>query len=109
MVEKDSSIESLIAAGNDHLLPLADFRKRLKTVSENPECRSKTRRNGQPGLGPLTFEARRMLLEELLALRESTGMSLISDLEVRLVRDKWAEDRGEELLRRFSQPVLAEV
>ena len=44
VVEKDSSIESLIAAGNDHLLPLADFRKRLKAVSEDPDCRSKVRR-----------------------------------------------------------------
>ena len=61
MVEKDSSIESLIAAGHEDLLPLADFRNRLKAVSENPDCRSKVRRNGQPGLGPLTFDARRML------------------------------------------------
>lgn len=50
VVEKDSSLESLIAAGHDHLLPLADFRKRLMAVSENPEYRSKVRRNGQPGL-----------------------------------------------------------
>ena len=69
VVEKDSSIESLIAAGHEDLLPLADYRKRLKAVSENPEYRSKTRRNGQPGLGPLTYEARRMLLEELLAFQ----------------------------------------
>lgn len=82
VVEKDSSIESLIAAGHEHLWPLADFRKRLKVVSENPDYRSKVRRNGQPGLGPLTYEARRMLLDELLALRNETTLPLISDLEI---------------------------
>jgi DNA sulfur modification protein DndC len=99
VVEKDNSIESLIAAGHDHLLPLADFRKRLKVVSEDPECRSKIRHNGQPGLGPLTYEARRRLLDELLALRDETGMQLISDLEVRLIREQWAQDQTDELLR----------
>ena len=99
VVEKDSSIESLIAAGNDHLLPLADFRNRLKAVSEDPECRSKTRRNGQPGLGPLTFDARRMLLDELLAIQTETDMELISALEVRLVREQWAVDQSENSYR----------
>jgi DNA sulfur modification protein DndC len=89
------------------LLPLADFRKRLKTVSEDPECRSKIRRNGQPGLGPLTYESRRTLLEELLALREETGMPLISDLEVRLIREQWKQDEISDLLRRIPQFELA--
>jgi DNA sulfur modification protein DndC len=108
VVEKDNSIEALIAAGHDHLLPLADFRKRLKTVSEDPECRSKIRRNGQPGLGPLTYEARRMLLEELLAIREETGMPLISDLEVRLIREQWAVDKGEDVYRELEKMVATQ-
>jgi DNA sulfur modification protein DndC len=99
VVEKDSSIESLIAAGHDDLLPLADFRKRLKAISEDPESRSKIRRNGQPGLGPLTYDARRLLLNELLALREETGLPLISDLEVRLVQEQWAVDKAENAYR----------
>jgi DNA sulfur modification protein DndC len=103
VVEKDSSIDSLIAAGHEDLLPLADFRNRLKTVSENPEYRSKTRRNGQPGLGPLTYEARRILLEELLAVQQETGMELISALEVRLVREQWAVDQAEESLRKVER------
>lgn len=99
VVEKDNSIESLIAAGHDDLLPLADFRKRLKTVSEDPEYRSKVRRNGQPGLGPLTYEARRLLLDELVALREETGLPLISDLEIRLIQEQWAVDKVENAYR----------
>lgn len=103
VVEKDSSIESLITAGHHHLLPLADFRNRLKAVSENPEYRSKIRRNGQPGLGPLTYEARKMLLEELLAICEETQMPLISDLEVRLIREQWAVDKGEAAYRELEK------
>jgi DNA sulfur modification protein DndC len=103
VVEKDSSIESLIAAGHQDLLPLADFRKRLKALSDNPEYRSKVRRNGQPGLGPLTLEARRMLLEELLAVQEQTGMALISPLEVRLVREQWAVDQAESAYREIEK------
>ncbi len=99
VVEKDNSIESLIAAGHDDLLPLADFRNRLKTVSEDPEYRSKVRRNGQPGLGPLTYEARHFLLDELVALRDETGLPLISDLEIRLIREQWAVDKVENAYR----------
>jgi DNA sulfur modification protein DndC len=99
VVGKDSSIESLIAAGNDHLIPLADFRKRLKAVSEDPESRSKIRRNGLPGLGPLTFEARRMLLDELIQLQAETEMPLISDSEIRLVRDQWSQDKEDQAFR----------
>ena len=102
VVEKDSSIESLIAAGHEDLLPLADYRKRLKAVSENPEYRSKTRRNGQPGLGPLTYEARRMLLEEFLALQRESEMPLISDHEVRLIREQWKRDEIEDLFRQIA-------
>jgi DNA sulfur modification protein DndC len=103
VVEKDNSIESLIAAGHEDLLPLADYRKRLKAVSENPEFRSKVRRNGQPGLGPLTYDARRMLLEELLAIQAETGMELISPLEVRLVYEQWAVDQAENAYRELEK------
>jgi DNA sulfur modification protein DndC len=99
VVEKDNSLESLITIGHEELILLADFRKRLKAVSDTPEYRSKIRRNGQPGLGPLTYEARRMLLDELLAIREETGMPLISDFEVRLIREQWSQDRTTQLLR----------
>ncbi len=115
-MEKDSSIESLIAAGNDHLQPLADFRSRLKSISENPEYLSKARRNGQPGLGLLTFAARRLLLDELLAIQTKTDMELITGLEVRLIREQWAQDEATAArrevdvdLRSFSRLALAEV
>jgi hypothetical protein len=41
-----------------------------------------------------------MLLEELLQLQKETQMPLISDHEVRLVREQWKRDEIEDLLRR---------
>lgn len=103
VVDKDNSLDAIIASGKDYLLPLANYRNRMKSVSENPEFRSKVRRNGRSGLGPLTYDARRMLLDELLALRAETGMPLISDLEVRLIREQWAVDKGEDVYREFKK------
>ena len=99
MVDKDNAIESLIASGHDHLEPLALFRNRLKQVSEDPQFRSKIRRNGEPGLGPLTYAARKMLLEELLGIQKQTDMPLISEVEVRLIREQWLQDKAEESIR----------
>lgn len=103
VVEKDSSIEALIDAGFEHLIPLADFRNRIKTVSEKPEYRSKIRRNGRPGLGPLTVEARQLLLNELLITQSQTNMPLISDQEIRLIREQWAKDETESVIREFNK------
>ena len=109
VVEKDNSLESLITLGYEELIPLADFRIRLKQVSETPDYRSKTRRNGQPGLGPLTFEARKLLLDELLEIQATSGMELVSNHEVRLIREQWAQDRTTEIVRSIPQFVLAGV
>ncbi len=98
VVEKDNSLAALIDSGHEHLEPLAAFRDRLRRVSEIPACRSKIRRNGQPGLGPLTLETRRQLLDELLALREQSKLPLISDHEVRLIREQWEKDQTQGIL-----------
>ena len=99
VVDKDKSLAAMIDAGHEQLEPLAAFRDRLKQVSGMPDYRSKVRRNGQPGLGPLTLEARRMLLSELLALREQTGQPLISEHEVRLIREQWEKEKTTLLIR----------
>ena len=108
MIDKDNAIESLIASGHDHLEPLALFRNRIKQVSEDPNFRSKIRRNGEPGLGPLTYDGRKMLLEELLAIQKQTDMQLISEVEVRLIREQWLQDKAEASIRnmeKFSEMV----
>ena len=103
VVKKDNSIDSLIASGQDHLEPLAEFRKLIRLVSETPDCRSKTRRDGRDGLGPLTLDARKMLLEKLLTVQQATGMDLISPLEVRLVREQWTQDKTQAILREIDK------
>jgi hypothetical protein len=72
---------------------------RRKQVSDSPQYRSKVRRNGQPGLGPLTMEARRMLLDELLHVQRQVGLPLISDHEIRLIQDCWGRDESTAVLR----------
>lgn len=111
VVEKDHSLEALIDAGFEHLEPLYVFRERLKQVSATPSYRSKTRRNGQHGLGPLTISARKMLLEELLQIQAETGLSLISADEVRRVEAWWKYDEMTHAIReaqaiedRFTMP-----
>ena len=99
VIEKDNSLESLITSGHHHLEPLSRFRKRLKEVSDNPDLRNKVRRTGQPGLGPLTMEARAMLLDELLEIQTQVGFDLISNTEVRLIKEQWAVDESEALFR----------
>ena len=103
VVDKDRSLDSLVAGDHQHLEPLADFRHRLKQVSETPEWRSKVRRNGVPGLGPLTIAARKMLLDELLSIQETTRMDLISRLEVKLIREQWAQDEATETMRTLAR------
>ena len=99
VVEKDNSLAALIDAGHEHLEPLAEFRDRIKKLSETPGCRSLVRRNGQPGLGPFTLDARRLLLDELLALNRQMNLPLISDHEVRLIREQWEKDQTTDVLR----------
>jgi len=93
VVKKDKSLGAL-ADGEDgeRLEPLIAFRDRLRDVSDDPKYRATRRRNGQPGNGPLTLPARRMLLDELLVVQEEVGQQLISDREIELIRETWARD-----------------
>jgi DNA sulfur modification protein DndC len=105
VVEKDNSLDGLIDAGFEYLEPLSEFRERLKNVSNQPDYRSKIRRNGQPGLGPLTMEARRMLLDELMEVERKSGLPLITDHEVRLIKDWWGRDQSTAVIREMEQLV----
>ncbi len=108
VVKRDKSLESLVENGYPELEPLIRFRERIREFSDTPEYRSKTRRSGQPGLGPLTMEARKILLEELIAIQEKLGKSLISQHEIRLIQEQWNQDLTTAQLRqirkRISEP-----
>lgn len=112
VVKKDRSLRAL-ADGEDgyRLEPLLDFRDRLREVSDDPQYRATRRRSGQPGNGPLTLEARKMLLEELLQTQEGVGQSLISSREIELIKETWARDGQRVPLTRdelsFDEPFTA--
>lgn len=101
VVEKDRSLEGLIDTGLEGLVPLYEFRNRLRAVSQTPDFRSKQRRNGQEGLGPLTIPARRMLLDELLATQVEAELPLISEAEIHRIREIWREDELADSRRTF--------
>lgn len=100
VIDKDRSLEAFVESGYKKLQILIDFRNRLRDVSDDPDSRSKTRRNGRPGLGPLTFEAREMLLKELLRIQKKSGLPLISTQEIRLIKEWWAKDKCESVVRK---------
>jgi DNA sulfur modification protein DndC len=107
VVDKDKSIDALIDSGFEFLEGLSRFRDKLKTMSNDPNMRSSFRRNGQPGLGPLTFEARKIILNELLALQDELQndfehplkSKLITDAELSRIKYIWAEDKSNIILR----------
>jgi DNA sulfur modification protein DndC len=104
VVKKDRALEALAESQDDEgLEKLSAFRLRIKQVSDDPENRSMVRRNGQPGLGPLNLEARRLLLDELLHLQGEVERPLISDEEIRVIRDQWRTDETTDLVRSLTR------
>ena len=49
--------------------------------------------NGSDGPGPLTMDARRELLTQLLKLQEQTGLNVISEDELFLIQKHWKAAR----------------
>jgi hypothetical protein len=45
------------------------------------------------------MEARAMLLDELLEIQKQVGFDLISNTEVRLIKEQWAVDESDALFR----------
>ncbi len=108
VVDKDKSLQAFVDAGFEHLEPLVEFRNRIKDLSRQPEYRMVERRNGAPGLGPFTIEARRIMLAELREAEAAVKIPLISNAEVRRIEEIWSEDaergavrRAERLLKIF--------
>ncbi len=106
VVEKDRSMEGFIDSGvegAEKLEPLLEFRDWLAVVRNDTSRRMMERRNGvvsymangQPVPGPFTFAARQEILDKVLALQAVTGRQLISEDEVDLIKQIWAEDAAE--------------
>ncbi|MCK5230005.1 MAG: DNA phosphorothioation system sulfurtransferase DndC, partial [Desulfobulbaceae bacterium] len=69
--------------------PLYEFRRWLKIIREDEGLRNKYKRNGQPGLGPFTSDARLMILERLLKTEQEVGLRLIGDDELLYIQQIW--------------------
>jgi DNA sulfur modification protein DndC len=107
VVEKDRSMESYIDAGYTHLEPLFFFREWLAAIRNDRSRRLRERRNGLVTLmkdgslvpGPFTLEARKEILERLLATQSEVELPLISDEEIAFIKAIWAQDAADEALR----------
>lgn len=100
VVEKDRSAETFVDAGHDNLEPLLEMRDWLKEFREDNSKRSATRRNGSLNFvgegrlipGPFTLQARREILDRLLATQDEVGFELITAAEIEAIRAHWMDD-----------------
>lgn len=100
VVDKDRSLEGFVEAGFAEFGPLLEFRDWLVSIRDDPARRLAHRRNGRITVtasgvfvpGPFTLDARREILDRLLALQAGTGMTLVSEAELARIRAIWAED-----------------
>lgn len=103
VVEKDKSLQGFVDAGNHHFSALIEFRQWLKDIRNDPRYRSIMRRNGEITFntrgeqikhvpGPFTIQARKMILDKLLAAQVEYGEQLISLDEIQRIQAIWAEE-----------------
>ena len=79
---------------------MAEFRVWLKAFCYDDKNRMKQRRNGQDGIGPLTFNARKEVLERLIRLQEQVGVQLIANSEISAIEAIWQQDKSQHLIRK---------
>lgn len=105
VVEKDKSLQGFVDSGSHHFSALIEFRQWLKGIRNDPRYRSVERRNGEIRFnprgeqiqhvpGPFTIQARKMILDKLLATQTEYGGPLISSDEIQRIHTIWAEEIG---------------
>lgn len=92
VIKEDKSLKGFIDTGEEWMKPLYEFRQWLKIIREDECLRNKYKRNGQPGLGPFTSDARLMILEKLLKTEKKVGSRLIGDDELLYIQQTWTEE-----------------
>jgi DNA sulfur modification protein DndC len=94
VVERDKASEGLLAAGDERMEHLLEFRETLLEF-RNPDkgWRDSRRMNGSERPGPLRIKGRRELLKRLLKLQEDTGLPLITPEELLLIQQLWKAAR----------------
>ena len=106
VVNKDKSLQGFVNSGQKKYQLLIDFRDWLQAIRNDPTYRQARRRNGQLTFlasgrimgGPFTLKARQEILQRLLNVQEQYGEPLISEEEIRLIRELWAA----EIAKKFS-------
>jgi DNA sulfur modification protein DndC len=94
VVERDKASEGLLAAGDERMEKLIEFRETLIYYRDPTNGkRDMKRMNGNDGPGPLHIEARRELLTLLLRLQEDLSLPLISPEELLLIQQMWKAAR----------------
>lgn len=110
VVEKDRSMESLVDAGADHLVPLLELRDWLKEIRDVPGSRYDLRRNGSEPIrrdtgevmtntGPFTHKTRMEVLRRLLIAQKESGLSLIEGDELRAIQEIWMKEENDHPLK----------
>jgi DNA sulfur modification protein DndC len=100
VVKEDKSLNGFIRSGHRELIPLADFRRWLMDQRDLPENRETKRRNGtvyktksgEAGFGPFTWEARQMILKELIKTQQKMSYELITVEELKAIDEIWDEE-----------------
>ena len=100
VVKEDKSLNGFIRNGHRELIPLARFRKWLMDERDISENRQKKRRDGSiyitaagdMGYGPFTWEARQMILRELLKIQKEMNYELITNEELKAIDKIWDEE-----------------
>ena len=92
VVRQDKSMGNLVKKGYTELSELYQFRNWISEFRDNPKYRCDTRRNGVKGLGPITLEGRKIILDKLLDAEEKSGLDLISKDELDRIYELWQID-----------------
>lgn len=92
VVKEDKSLQGFIRTGEEHFQPLVDFRNWLIELRDRPGYRSDVKRNQSMGPGPFLPSARQEILDKLLATEKQTGLSLVSDDELRYIQFEWSKE-----------------
>jgi len=102
VVEKDRSLEGFVESGYAEFTPLLDFRDWLVSIRNDKERRQARRRDGQITItdggtfvpGPFTMQTRSEIYTRLRALEKETGQVLITEEEIGLIHQIWAEEQA---------------
>lgn len=90
VVERDKSMESLVASGEEKFRPLLEFRDYLRQIRYEDWARMNKRKNGAEGKGPFTHAVRQDLLRRLLQLQKEVDEILIQGDELAAIQEMWA-------------------